>query len=198
MAKGFLQFWADQRVNLPIAPTTESCRDKVFIVTGSNTGLGFECAKHLVRLRPKKVIMAVRSVKRGEDAKVRIEKATGNAGIAEVWELDLVSHESTKKFAARVSTLDRVDAIIHNASVGTAQFVAAEGIETSLTVNVISTMLLAVLLLPKLQESGRRFGITPHMSFIGSGAGFDAKDVLEKIDGDIFDGLSQPDKFDFM
>lgn len=44
----------------------------------------------------------------------------------------------------------------------------AEENEMSVTVNVVSTLLLALLLLPKLRESGRKTGIVPTVSIIGS------------------------------
>jgi hypothetical protein len=37
-----------QRRNLPLLATTEICSGGTYIVTGANTGLGFEAAKHLV------------------------------------------------------------------------------------------------------------------------------------------------------
>jgi hypothetical protein len=45
--------------------------------------------------------------------------------------------------------------------------------------------------LPKLQESAKKFGISPHIVMVGSGVAFHAKGILETIDGDILDGLTQ-------
>ncbi len=41
---------------------------QVIVVTGSNTGLGFEAARHFLRLNAAKVILAVRSIAKGEIA----------------------------------------------------------------------------------------------------------------------------------
>jgi len=41
---------------------------RVVIVTGANTGLGFEAAKHIAKLNPAKLIMASRSKERGTAA----------------------------------------------------------------------------------------------------------------------------------
>jgi hypothetical protein len=60
-----------------------------------------------------------------------------------------------------------------------------------LTVNNVSTMLLAVLVLPKLQESARTFNISTNLVVVGSNVAFDAKGVLENVDGDILEGLSR-------
>ncbi len=53
-------------------------------MTGSNTGLGLEAAKHLVALGAAKVILGVRDVNAGEVAKTEIEKETGKTHVAEV------------------------------------------------------------------------------------------------------------------
>ena len=187
----FLEFAKDQHTHLPLVPTPHDCQSATYIVTGANTGLGFECAKHLVRLSSKRVILAVRTLSKGEEAKKKIEAETGRKGVVQAWHLDLTSYNSVKDFARRVQELDRVDAIIENAGVALDKWSTAEGLETTLTVNDVSTMLLAVLVLPKLQESGLKFGTSPHLVVVGSSVAFDAKGELEKIDGDILEGLSQ-------
>jgi Dehydrogenases with different specificities (related to short-chain alcohol dehydrogenases) len=119
---------ATQRRNLPLLATTETCSGGTYIVTGANTGLGFEAAKHLVALGAAKVVMGVRNVSAGETAKAEIEKATGQANVADVWALDLASYESVKAFAKRaIAELDRVDAVIENAAVAISHRVVAEG-----------------------------------------------------------------------
>jgi NAD(P)-dependent dehydrogenase (short-subunit alcohol dehydrogenase family) len=56
-----------QLQSIPL-PTT-SFKGQTIIVTGSNTGLGLEAARHFVRLDAPRVIIAIRSIKKGEDAK---------------------------------------------------------------------------------------------------------------------------------
>jgi len=145
----------------------------------------------LVQLSAKRVILGVRSLSKGETAKAKIEVETGRKGVAEVWHLDLSSYESVKDFAEKVQGLDRIDAVIENAGVALDKRTTSDGLETTLTVNVVNTMLLAVLVLPKLQQSAKTFGISPHVVVVGSGVAFDAKGELEKIDGDILEGLDQ-------
>jgi hypothetical protein len=190
----FSEFVKDQRKPLPLAPTPSGCKGATFIVTGANTGLGFEAAKHLVALSSSRVILGVRNLKKGEEAKAKIEVETGIKGVAEVWHLDLTSSDSVKEFAKKVEGLERVDAVIENAGVAMGEWTSAEGLETSLTVNDVSTLLLAVLVLPKLQESGRKFGVQPHLVVVGSAVAFGAEGELERIDeeGDILEGLNQP------
>ncbi|KAK6522975.1 hypothetical protein TWF281_002402 [Arthrobotrys megalospora] len=185
-----LSFVTDQYTKLPIVPTKTTCAGKTFIVTGANTGLGFEATKHLVSFSPSRVILAVRSIKNGEAAKAKIEAATGKKGIAEVWQLDLSSYDSVKAFGNKVQGLGRLDAIIENASVALSVWSPSEGLETSLTVNVTGTFLLAAMVLQKLKDTAKMTGEKTHLTVIGSGAGFMAVGKLEKYEGDILDSMS--------
>lgn len=184
-----------QYKNLPIPPAS-SITGRTFIVTGANTGLGFECASHLVRLSAERVILAVRSQARGDAAKAKIEATTGCKGVAEVWLLDLASHSSVQSFAKKAcSELARIDGVIENASIAVEDWSTAEGMETTLTVNVISTYLLAMLLLPKLKASAIMTSTIPHLTIVSSGAGFFVEGVLEPIQGDILEALNTEGRF---
>lgn len=85
-------------------------------------GLGYEAAKHFVRLGSKKVILACRSLKKGQKAAESIENEEHRHGVVEVWELDLGSYESVKAFAKRVDGLKRIDAVVENAGMCTMTF----------------------------------------------------------------------------
>lgn len=133
---------------------TKSFAGKTVIVTGSNTGLGLEAARHFVRLHAEKVIIAVRNVPAGEKVKLDIEESTGRKNVCEVWELDLASYASVQAFAKRASSeLPRIDVLLENAGIATRNFTLAENHERSITVNVISTFLLGLLLLPKMYQA---------------------------------------------
>lgn len=176
---------AQQPHNLPLIPTVETCSGATYIVTGANTGLGFEAARHLVTLGAAKVILAVRNVGAGETAAKKIEAATGTSDVVEVWALDLASYASVKAFAKRAaSQLDRIDALIENAGVAAYQHIMAEGHLIDVTVNVLSTLLLGVLLLPKLSETARRFGVVPHLVVVTSSFSFESEAEWNKIKHD--------------
>ncbi|CAM1501274.1 Fc.00g104360.m01.CDS01 [Cosmosporella sp. VM-42] len=180
--------------NLPLHVSKEKCSGGTYIVTGANTGLGFEAAKHLVQVDAAKVILAVRNVTAGDAAKAKIVEATGKEGVAEVWVLDLASYDSVKAFAKRATEeLNRIDAVIENAAVAMSQRTLAEGHVMPVTVNVFSTFLLAVLLLPKLSESAKKFGILPHIAMVTSRAGFDFHEDWEKIKDDPVVGMDNDD-----
>lgn len=201
---GFFAILRDQYTNLPIALNEDTVRDGTYIVTGANTGLGYECAKRLVRLRAKRVIMAVRNTKAGTDAARAIEAevaSTGKTTQLEVWDLDLSKFNSVKAFARRVEkNLDRVDAVIENAAVAASTWGEGEdGWGTTMTVNVVSTMLLTVLLMPHLRATGKQFGIVPRITIIGSGVGFmpDSKNCLDKLDtGNILQDITNREKWE--
>ena len=94
---------------------TQSCEGKTIIVTGANVGLGYEAAKHFVRLGAEQVILAVRSLEKGKAAAATIESEERRSGVVDVWELDLGNYDSVKKFAKRVDGLKRVDVVLENA-----------------------------------------------------------------------------------
>ncbi|EPS29537.1 Short chain dehydrogenase atnD [Penicillium oxalicum] len=148
---------------------TQSFDGQTVLVTGSNVGLGFEAARHIVRLGAARVILGVRNVTAGNEAKEQIESSTGRTGVCEVWEVDLASHRSTIAFGDRINQLPRLDAAILNAAVATETFDLAEGYERTVTVNVINTLLMGLLILPRLKATGKEFPTTqPRLSFVVS------------------------------
>ena len=162
-----LRFFYNQFfVKVPYPETDFS--GKTVIVTGANSGLGKEAARHFTRLNAAKVIIAVRSVGKGEEAKADIEATTGRKGVVEVYRLDLGSYASVKSFAAKVAELPRVDAVVENAGISTTKYERFEENESTLTVNVVSTMLLAILLLPTLHKSAEKYGILPTLTIVSS------------------------------
>lgn len=80
------------------------------------------------------------------------------------------STESTLAFAERVKNdLPRVDAIVENAGISGATWSAIEGVERCIQVNVVNTFLLALALLPKLNETRTEFpDSSPHMVIVSS------------------------------
>ncbi|KAK0614637.1 putative short-chain dehydrogenase/reductase family protein [Immersiella caudata] len=174
-----------QRRNLPLLATQETCAGRTYIVTGANTGLGFEAAKHLVSLGSAKVIMAVRNVPAGNDAKAKIEAATNTANIADVWYLDLGNYDSVKAFAKKANAqLGRIDGLVQNASVASIQKEPLNGQDANISINVIGTFLLALLLLPKLSETGLAHGAPSHLVFVSSRAGFESQQAWDRIKDD--------------
>lgn len=161
-----LSDWIAQFDKLPY-PTVD-CTGKTIIVTGANIGLGKEAARHFVRLNASKVIMAVRSLEKGEAARKDIESTTGRTGIAEVWSLDLSSYASVQEFATKCQSLSRIDALVANASIATHKYSVFEDNESTITVNVVSTFLLILLILPALRKSALRWNIMSVVTVVAS------------------------------
>ncbi|KAG5746888.1 hypothetical protein H9Q70_010413 [Fusarium xylarioides] len=183
-------------INLPYPETKDDLSDKIMIVTGSNTGLGFEASQHLLRLGVGKLIMAVRSLDKGEAARKELLQLTKRAPESvEVWHLDMANYESVKSFSARaIAELPTIDVILANAGLATSfKFSTAEDNERTITVNVISTFLLFFLLLPKLQKSSY-----PGKFVIPNSATHYWAPIKELIpddkEGKIFSRLNDPEK----
>lgn len=198
MASSILGFlgtllYSQYRETIPQIDT--SFEGKTVIVTGANTGLGLETARHYTRLGAEKVIIACRTVSKGETAKKSIEESTKRTGVVEVWQLDLASHDSVKAFATRASTeLTRLDILIENAGIQAANFSPVEGFESTISINVISTFLLGLLLLPKLKETAAKFDTLPHLVVVSSDVHF-LSSLSEKSSPSILDGLNDPKNF---
>lgn len=79
-----LRLTAEQYRTLPIVANDEICFGKTYIITGSNSGLGLETARHLVEFQAARVVLAVRNLVAGETAKNDIEKTTKRTGVVEV------------------------------------------------------------------------------------------------------------------
>jgi NAD(P)-dependent dehydrogenase (short-subunit alcohol dehydrogenase family) len=190
------QIFAEQYVKLPVLVDRNTCYGKTYIVTGSNNGLGLESARQLVRGSASHVILAVRNTTAGEAAKEDIERTTGQKGIVQVWHLDLASSSSVKAFASKAEKeLDRIDGLIENAGIMLDKWTVAEGMETSMTVNVVNTMFLGILLMPKMMESAKKHNIKPRIVFLVSGLGFQAearKELVKAGKINIFEGLNNP------
>ncbi|KAJ7250194.1 hypothetical protein B0H12DRAFT_1324321 [Mycena haematopus] len=161
------------------APGT-SLAGQTAIVTGSNTGLGFEASMQLLGLGLSRLVLAVRSTERGNAAAARMRRMYPKATY-EVWELDMSSYPSVQAFARRVETqLSRVDIVILNAGLGRLIFTTAEtGHQETLQVNYLSTMLLTVLLLPILKAKRPREGTPSHLTIVSAALTLAAKNQEE-------------------
>jgi retinol dehydrogenase-12 len=143
---------------------TQPFDGQTIIVTGANTGLGLEAARHFTRLNAAKVILASRSIAKGEEAARSIEETTGRKGVCEVWQVDLGNFDSVKKFTERAAKLDRLDVVCENAGIATGgAYEQMEGMESMIAVNVVGTFLMALNFLPILRKSGKKYGTVPKL-----------------------------------
>jgi NAD(P)-dependent dehydrogenase (short-subunit alcohol dehydrogenase family) len=122
-----------------------------FIVTGANSGTGREVTRRLA-LAGAEVVLAVRSVEKGEAAKAAI-LSEAPAATLEVQRLDLADLASVREFAAGVVEDRRpVQALVNNAGVmiPPRRFETADGFELQFGTNFIGPYALTTLLLPVL------------------------------------------------
>lgn len=142
-----------EKLTLGICRSAAHMVGKVVIITGGNSGIGLETAKNLAD-RGAKVIIACRSVSRGEAAKQEIIKATGNSNVrCEM--LDLASLQSVREFCATImKNEDRLDVLINNAAAGgLGNKKTKDGLHIGMQVNYFGPFLLTYLLLPLLKSS---------------------------------------------
>ena len=89
---------------------------RIAVITGANTGLGFETARALAA-KGAKVLIAVRDVEKGRAAVAKISGVHPAADVS-VLELDLSSLASVRQAAARLrAEHDRIDLLLNNAGV---------------------------------------------------------------------------------
>ncbi len=147
------------------APNT-SLKGQTAIVTGSNTGLGYEAASQLLDLQLSHIVLGVRSLEKGKAAAKRLALKNLSATI-DVWQLDMCSFESVQEFTKRADTqLKRIDFVLLNAGLHSPVFRSdgGSGPGEVYQVNYLSTMLLTVLMLPMLKAKHQPQNPVPHLS----------------------------------
>ncbi|KAL9105769.1 MAG: hypothetical protein Q9227_009117 [Pyrenula ochraceoflavens] len=174
-----------------------SFKDQIVVITGSNTGLGLEAARHVVALDARLVILAVRNIEKGEKARKDILNTTGRSeDVVQVYELDLSRKKSVLGFATRIDQLERLDAVISNAGVLTAnRWDIDEEMERTLAVNVLNNVLLGYLLIPKLRMTSKNISKTKgRLTFVGSDMQYAAHFSERHTEGRILDALNDQEK----
>lgn len=102
------------------------------------------------------------------------------------------TYASVQSFVKKITDeLDRIDGFICNAGLMIDAWSQSESMEMSMFVNVISTLFLGALMMPKLKECANKFSTKPTLVFIVSVLGYTVKGEMDKSrDGVIFDGLN--------
>ncbi|KAK3326080.1 short-chain dehydrogenase/reductase family protein [Apodospora peruviana] len=181
------------RTSLQLPPKSTNLSSHVAIVTGANTGLGYEAASQLLSYGLGHLILAVRSLSKGEAAaaKLRAQHSSPQKGKIEVWQLDMSSYPSIQQFASRVNTdLARLDIAILNAGVMNTKYHVnpSTNHEETMQVNYLSTVLLCILLLPALKTKsppgapGRLTIVSATLSLTPKFANRAARPLLKSFD----------------
>jgi NAD(P)-dependent dehydrogenase (short-subunit alcohol dehydrogenase family) len=157
---------------------------RVAVVTGANTGLGYQTAAALVETGAH-VVLAVRNTEKGNHALARIAAAYPNADVT-LQELDLGSLDSVRNAATALRTAyPRIDLLINNAGVmWTPRQLTADGFEMQFGTNHLGHFALTGLLLDNLlpvrgsrvvtvSSSGHRFRAAIHFDDLQSEQHYD-------------------------
>ncbi len=136
---------------------------KVYIITGSNTGIGFETAREIVRMNGV-VIMACRTPEKAESAKNSIISSTGkDVSKVIVMKLDLSSFDSVRNFVKEFHKLGYpLHCLVNNAGAfQEVRTMSKDNIEMTLQSNHLGPFLLTHLLMNDLEKtSGRIVNLT--------------------------------------
>lgn len=93
---GLLRLFKLPFINLS-SPPPDTFKHQTILITGANSGVGLEAARHFGRLGASHIILAVRSVEKGLAAAEVLSSASPSTRI-DVWEVDLDSFDSVKAF----------------------------------------------------------------------------------------------------
>jgi WW domain-containing oxidoreductase len=127
-------------------------QDQTIIVTGANTGIGYETARALAAAGAK-VIFACRNSNTGEAAVARVQKQHPNSRV-QFLRLDLASVASIREFCDSVQT-EKIDVLICNAGLAPTRFQETEErVESTVGICHFGHFLLTKILLPRLLARG--------------------------------------------
>ena len=126
---------------------------KSVVITGANSGIGFETARVLAQ-RGARLVLAVRRPEAGQAAVARIREETPGADVI-VEKCDLGSLDSVALFSSRISErAGSLDVLINNAGIMAVPYgVTVDGHERQFGTNHLGHFALTGLLLPGLLES---------------------------------------------
>ncbi|RDW82104.1 hypothetical protein BP6252_03216 [Coleophoma cylindrospora] len=170
MATTLISFVWNNKLGLPSLPPPGTFNGQTILVTGGSSGIGLAAAVQFIDLGAASVIITARNKSRGDAARQSIEAQTKTEGKGrvKVMELDMNTFAGTKSFADRVKAeVKSIDCVLLNAGLLNTEFVpSSEGWVEEIQVNVLSTALLALLLLPWLKIVGKG---KAHLGFVTSG-----------------------------
>jgi|MDSV01.2.fsa_nt_gb NAD(P)-dependent dehydrogenase (short-subunit alcohol dehydrogenase family) len=156
------QFFLTKKIHDWNFPTL---KNKIFIVTGSTSGIGFETVKWLYK-NGATVVMANRNVEKSE----RVAPSNGKGKLIHL-KLDLASFESTREFAKKIKIIygDRsIDALILNAATTADNEITKDGIDMQYQVNHLSHFLLSNLLIQQMKVKSRIIFVSSAMHYLGT------------------------------
>lgn len=143
---------------------------KTCVITGCNTGIGWETATAIVRMGYD-LVMLVRESEKSKNAFEYIKKEAGKSNVR-MYYVDLSSQKSIRSVAKRMLIeIECIDILINNAGVlKRNHHMTEDDIEITMAVNFLAPFLLTNLLLPliKKSDSGRIVNLSSELYKKGS------------------------------
>lgn len=131
---------------------------KSVIITGANSGIGFECAMQMSKLAPNdQIILACRNIQAGNEAIQKIKQKTNHKNLI-CLPLNLASLQSIRDFKTTFLKLPNpaITALVNNAGLQNISKTAytKEGFEITFGTNHLGGFYLTLLLLPYIEKNG--------------------------------------------
>ena len=153
------QGWTPERIG--------SLKGKTYLITGANSGTGFEASKILLS-KGAKVVMLNRNPKKSEDAIGAIKNDLGNNVDVSFIQMDLSKQSSVKKAAEEVlEQVTRIDALMCNGAIAQVpkREITVDGWESQMGTNHYGHFLLQGLLFPLIEKSKGRIVTVGSMGY---------------------------------
>jgi NAD(P)-dependent dehydrogenase (short-subunit alcohol dehydrogenase family) len=169
------------------------CSGKTVVITGANSGLGYE-ATEAFAAKGATVVMACRSRERGERAAGEIAEATGPTGATlNVRECDLASLDSVAAFAEGVrEAYDDLHVLCNNAGVmAIPRDETEDGFEMQLGVNHLGHFALTGHLLSMLTGTAGETRVVTHSSAAHTSGSLDFEDLQREDSYDKWEAYGQ-------
>ncbi|OTB05317.1 hypothetical protein M426DRAFT_10644 [Hypoxylon sp. CI-4A] len=161
-------------VPIPLPPPG-TFEGQIAVVTGGTSGLGLATAIHFINLGAEEVIITSRDSSRSQSALKTIELETNGRSKdrVRVADLDMNRYASVVAFTEEIKKVRQnrggVDYVVLNAGLIGVDFkLSEEGWEQNIQVNTLSTVLIALLLLPWLKAEHANRSTPAHLAVVGS------------------------------
>ncbi len=145
----------------------ENLDGKVFIITGTTSGTGFEATKILLS-KGARVVMLNRNPKKAEDTIKTLRQELSNSIDVSNVSIDLAEQASIKKAAEEIlKTIPQIDALICNAAIAQVpkQKLTVDGFESQMGTNHFGNFTLQALLFPLIEKSKGRIVTVGSMGY---------------------------------
>ncbi len=153
------QGWTPERIG--------NLSNKIYIVTGTTSGTGFEAAKILLSKGARVVMLNRNSQKANKTINTLKQELGDNIDVLNI-RMDLAEQSSVKNAAEEViKTVPKIGALICNAAIAQVpkQTITVDGFESQLGVNHYGNFLLQGLLFPLLDKSKGRIVVVGSMGY---------------------------------